>query len=65
MKIKDKTWFIIIIVFLGGFGIGMYVTLLSQKQLAVVGASAYIVAVFGGLGTVSVIFSKVQEWQKK
>ena len=52
-------------IFGAGFGVGVYVTVLLQKQLAALGASGYIIAIFSGLTTVIVIFNQLQEWRKK
>ena len=40
-------------------------TVLSQKQLAALGVSGYIIAIFSGLATVIVIFKELREWKRK
>ncbi len=63
-KLRDST-VLMIAGFVGGFAVGVYITVLSQKQLAALGASGYIIAVFSVYTTGYMIFKGIQEWQTK
>jgi hypothetical protein len=60
-----KTIVLIPLIFLSGLGVGISLTLLSQKEFAALGISGYIVAIFSGLGTLITIVDRIQRWQKE
>lgn len=47
------------------FGTGFTVAVLLQKQLAAVGASAYITAIFSGVGFMYTLFKELQDRKKR
>ncbi|MFZ0511838.1 MAG: hypothetical protein WAM14_09550 [Candidatus Nitrosopolaris sp.] len=56
---------IFIVAIVSSFGLGVCITLFVQKQLAAVGGAAYILAFFGSVGAIDVIYSAIHEWRKK
>jgi hypothetical protein len=60
--VKNSTLLLAVIVFFAGFGIGIYVTLIFQKQTTVFGISAIVIAIFSGLGALVSLANRIMDW---